>query len=843
MLPYNIDLALRSFRRNKVLTTLMIFAIALGIGASMTTMTVLYVLSGDPIPAKSDQLYFVQLDAASKDGYQPGEEPPEQLTRFDGEALLRAKRGTKQALMTRGDVAVEPERSGLSPFYASSRYTSADFFPMFDVPFRAGTSWNASDDEARARVAVLSSELADKLFGSDDPIGHAIRLDGTDFRIIGVLEHWRPTPRFYDVSTGRFGGVEQVFVPFSTSRDLKLANSGSMSCWSDSDGDQYSVNAPCVWTQFWVQLDDAQAVAAYRDFLESYSDDQRVAGRFERPNNARLRNVMEWLEHKKIVPGDVRLQAWLAFGFLLVCLINTVGLLLAKFMRGSVEIGIRRALGASRGSIFTQLIVEAGTIGLLGASLDRARVCRPVGSEAATNFVRRPNPYRHGNAPCDSRIGCLGESSCRARARVAGLLHFTGPPGQDPIEITMQLGPIISSLRRHRTAAALIVLEIALTCAIVSNAVFLISERLANMDKVSGLAESELVRVQLTGIKKGADSTALTKSDLAALSELPGVKAAATTNQIPFGGSSWNSDVRLTLDQPRGVNASSYLGSEDLLETLGLELIAGRDFTSEEYVDFGPLQAANSELSVPAVIITERLAERLFPGKSAIGETIYSWGDKPMRIVGIVKHLMRPGRGRSARKVGLAFVMPIRLAYDEGGGYMLRVDPQRRASVLDDAVAALNRNDPNRIVLTQTTFEETRNKYFENDRAMAWLLVAVCLALLLITALGIVGLASFWVQQRKRQIGIRRALGASRGQILRYFQTENFLLTTLGIALGMVMAYGVNASLMDHYEIARLPAVYLPIGGVLLYVLSQLAVLGPALRAARVPPAVATRGL
>jgi putative ABC transport system permease protein len=158
-------------------------------------------------------------------------------------------------------------------------------------------------------------------------------------------------------------------VPFSTSRDLKLGRSGSLDCWDESAGDPLASGAPCVWLQFWVELGSTDKAVAYRDFLVSYSLEQMRTGRFQRPPNVRLRTVTEWLDFKGVVPSDVRLQTWIAFGFLLVCLINTVGLLLTKFLRRSSEIGVRRALGASKGSIFVQLLVEAGAIGLVGGTL------------------------------------------------------------------------------------------------------------------------------------------------------------------------------------------------------------------------------------------------------------------------------------------------------------------------------------------------------------------------------------------------------------------------------------------------------------------------------------------
>lgn len=378
MFGYYFDLALRSFRRNKMLTALMVLAIALGIGASMTTLTVFHILSGDPIPSKSDVLFYPQLDAAGMDGYTPGEEPQRQLTRFDAQTLLREKRGDYQAMMTGGSVAIEPTQNGLSPFYVDSRYSSADIFPMFALAFLHGSGWSAVEDDQHARVAVISKELNDKLYAGANSVGKIIRIDNADFRITGVLGQWRPAPKFYDMnSNSGYGAIEQVFLPFTTSRDLKMSRSGSMDCWDskkDDDDPEGStgVNASCVWIQYWVQLDTPAKAAAYKQYLLNYSDQQRAAGRFERPTNVRMRNVMQWLDYNKVVPSDVRLQVWLAFGFLLVCLLNTVGLLLAKFLRRSGEIGVRRALGASRRAIFIQCLVEAGTVGLAGGVLGLA---------------------------------------------------------------------------------------------------------------------------------------------------------------------------------------------------------------------------------------------------------------------------------------------------------------------------------------------------------------------------------------------------------------------------------------------------------------------------------------
>lgn len=402
----------------------------------------------------------------------------------------------------------------------------------------------------------------------------------------------------------------------------------------------------------------------------------------------------------------------------------------------------------------------------------------------------------------------------------------------------MDFGPILATLSRHRTAAALIVLEIALTCAIVCNAIFLIGERVGRMRNPSGLAESELVRIQLTGPGNQDDAQAVIREDLALLSALPGVRKAAYTRQLPFGNSSWNNGVKFTPEETHvRLNATTYSGSEDLLETFGVQLVAGRDFTRDEYVDE---EEALASTTTRPIIITRAVAERLWPGQLGVGQTIYLAGH-PVQVIGVLERLVRPNEYHGAADYELSLVLPIRERYKRSVNYVLRVDPARRAEVLTAATAALNQSRPGRIVLEKQTLEEMRSKYYRGDRAMAWLLATVCAALLIVTALGIVGLASFWVQQRTRQIGIRRALGATRGQVVRYFQAENLLLATFGIALGMLLAYGINQLLMERYELARLPAQYLPVGALCLWMLGQLAVLGPALRAASVPPAVATR--
>ena len=403
----------------------------------------------------------------------------------------------------------------------------------------------------------------------------------------------------------------------------------------------------------------------------------------------------------------------------------------------------------------------------------------------------------------------------------------------------MDIRPILSTLRRHKTASALIVIEIALSCAIVCNALFLIGTRLDRMARDTGMANDEIVRINTAGIGTNDNADAAVKTDLAALCAVPGVKYATSTNHVPFDNSSWNSSVSTKADQQiPSMNVGVYLGDEQLLETFGLKLVAGRDFLTEEYVDMSTLQ---SNTSIPSAILTRAMAEKLFPGESALGKLLHdSWGDKPIKIVGVVESLIRPNDNGGPAEAQYSMLLPIR---PTAGRFAIRTSPERREEVLKGAVAALEKVNRSRIIMDQGMFTDVIAEYYRQDKAMAWLLSAVCIALMVVTALGIVGLASFWVQQRTKQIGVRRALGATRSQILRYFQTENFLLATIGIVLGMLGAFGLNQLLMTYYELPRLPAMYLPIGAVALWMLGQIAVYGPAKRAAAVPPAVATRSV
>ncbi len=371
MFLHYLELAWRNTRAAKGLSALMVLALALGIGACMTTLTVYHVLSGDPIPHKSARLFNVQLDASDMVGWKVGEEPTFDLTRYDATALLRDKKALRQTMSSGFNTAVGLPDANVKPIFSGVRMTSADFFAMFDAPWQYGSGWTAAEDEGEGRVAVISASLNEKLFGGGNSVGKEVIVRGQPLRVVGVLKPWRVQPHFWDLTLGSYTETEDFYLPFSTAMFLKMGHWGNMDCWGKgaNGGSSLDLNASCSWIQYWVEFAKPEDAAAYRDYLTAYSEAQRKAGRFERPTNVRLRSVMDWLGAQKVLPADVRLQTWLAFGFLAVCVVNMVGLLLAKTLRRSGEIGVRRALGAQRSDIFQQFVVEAGLLGLAGALL------------------------------------------------------------------------------------------------------------------------------------------------------------------------------------------------------------------------------------------------------------------------------------------------------------------------------------------------------------------------------------------------------------------------------------------------------------------------------------------
>lgn len=403
----------------------------------------------------------------------------------------------------------------------------------------------------------------------------------------------------------------------------------------------------------------------------------------------------------------------------------------------------------------------------------------------------------------------------------------------------MEIRPILSALMRSKVSMILIGLQVALTLAIVCNALFIIGQRLDRMDRPSGMNEADTFFFGSGGFGQGFDARATLMSDLALLRQMPGVAAATTTNSVPMSGSGWGSGISLQPQQKTSTaNSAFYLVDSSAIDTFGLNLVAGRNFKPEEVVpaEFG------ENLKPSVIIVTKALADKLFPDGDALGKSVYLGEDPPATtVIGIVERAQEPWM--DALSVENSTFVPVYMPYGNSTQYLVRAEPARRDEVMKSVEQKLSEANSSRIIGKMRSIEQVRRSAYAGDRAMAIILGAVIFALLGITALGIVGMASFWVAQRTRQIGTRRALGATRFDILRYFQTENFIITTLGLTAGGVLAYALSLWMMHTYQAPRLPWYYVPIGFVCLWLLGQLAVLGPALRASRVPPAVATRSV
>lgn len=369
MFRYYLKLGWLSIRKNPLLSALMVAAIAVGIGASMTTITVNYTMSNNPIPHKSDQLFYVQLDNwdpnQEDDG---GFEPPDQVTYTDAMALMKAGKAYRQVASNRSGLVLEPENPDVIPFMVDARNTWADFFPMFEPPFLYGSGWDDSADENLERVVVLSRAINEQVFGGENSVGRSVRLNGMDFRVVGVLDEWLPIPKFYDVTNNPWSEPEEIFIPFNLAIEYELPRNGNTNCWKPVDGEGYEafLASECVWIQFWAELRNDEEEREYMQFLNAYVEQQKELGRFPRPLNNRLDDVMEWMEREEVVEEDAQVLMGLSLLFLVVCLLNTIGLLLAKFMRKTGDISVRRALGAKKSDLFTQHMIESGMIGFAG---------------------------------------------------------------------------------------------------------------------------------------------------------------------------------------------------------------------------------------------------------------------------------------------------------------------------------------------------------------------------------------------------------------------------------------------------------------------------------------------
>jgi putative ABC transport system permease protein len=370
---HDLKLAFRSLKRNPILSILMIGALAVGIAASMIAITLYHARAGHPIPWKENKLFAVTMDLRDDDPDQGfsrhPEYPPFQLTYRDAHAIYESKIPVRSVMMYRSSRVVAPESRTVKPFGAAVRVTTADFFQMFDVPFAYGNGWSHADDESPAALVVLSRFMNQKIFGGANSVGREVTLSGRQFRVAGVLAAWMPQPKYYDLNGQGFDVPEDIYMPFGWMQALNLGPNGNVNCVSKrakiASFDSF-ITEDCVWLQYWVELDSTAARDRYQSFVDNYVSDEKRHGRFPRKLNNRIVNVQTWLDMWDVVGDDSRMQMGLGIVFLVVCVLNTLGLMLAKFLSAAPISGLRRALGASRVDIVRQHLAEVILVGLLG---------------------------------------------------------------------------------------------------------------------------------------------------------------------------------------------------------------------------------------------------------------------------------------------------------------------------------------------------------------------------------------------------------------------------------------------------------------------------------------------
>lgn len=405
----------------------------------------------------------------------------------------------------------------------------------------------------------------------------------------------------------------------------------------------------------------------------------------------------------------------------------------------------------------------------------------------------------------------------------------------------MQIKPVLVALKRHKAGTTLIALQIALTLAIVCNALFIIRQRVDHAMRPTGIDESSIIRIENQWAKKQTPEQlrALAETDLAVLRQIPGVIDAYATNSFPLSGNGMPMGITYTAEQDKPTTtASAYFADDHTIATLGLKLVAGRNFSPDEVSPLG----AQQMLAPAVVIVTEDLAKAMYPDGSALGKVIYM-SPKPSTIVGIMERLQGPWvDSSSAQWSERSALVPFKL--DAAPYYLIKVRRDQVDAVASVAPQKLYDINHVRVIDSATgvlTFDEVRKEAYQKDHGMAVAMTLICASLLSITAAGIIGLTSFWVGQRRKHIGVRRALGATRRDILTYFLTENCLISFAGVVIGSILAISINSWMMSTFEMQRLPPGYVLLGMVVLLLLGQFAAFIPAFRATRVSPVEVTR--
>jgi putative ABC transport system permease protein len=371
MFFYNVRIAWKSLRRSPALSLLLLVAIALGTGVATTFAAVRHGFAKDPIPEKSAVLRSVRMDSWDPHAGYPGDKPmpPPQMNYQDVTGILRSTIPVRQSPMMKARLSVYPDpASNIRPFQELARLCYGDFFAMFNVPFRYGAPWTRAQDEKGEQVVVLGEALNEKLFGGADSTGKVVRIEDRDFRVAGVLKRWAPGIKFYDVTQNPVEPTEELYMPFQLMPAMQIVTAGNTDGWkpTETPGFEGLLRAETVFLQMWVELATPDAEAGYKAFLDSYALDQRKHGRFLRPLDNRVTSPPDLLKELNVVPTEASAMMIVSLLFLSVCCVNLVGILLGKFLARAPEIGVRRALGASRMDVFLQHIIECELLGVAG---------------------------------------------------------------------------------------------------------------------------------------------------------------------------------------------------------------------------------------------------------------------------------------------------------------------------------------------------------------------------------------------------------------------------------------------------------------------------------------------
>jgi putative ABC transport system permease protein len=370
MYRYYLQLSLKNISRQKGLSALIATTLGLGIAACMITYSLIHLMSKDPLPNKSDRVYHIQLDNWKLGSAAlPPDLPPEEVTWKDAMNIVHAKQAKYQAANALTWGMVTPSDKNVPPFLGIIRATHGEFFPMFDVPFLYGQGWPNYPVNQVEYVTVLSKTTNHRVFGGVNSVGQTLPMLGKLFTVVGVLDEWHPSPKFFDMSFGAFYAPEDLYIPLQIKAELELPHGGSIDCWETDLGDEYNafLNSECINFNLWIELADEQSKPQFDSYLDRYVEQQKALGRFPKTVNNILLNVKQWLAHKEVVSSDMYVFFYLALLFLLVCLFNAASLMSTKFTAKNSEIALRRALGANQHAIFSQCLTETIILGCLGA--------------------------------------------------------------------------------------------------------------------------------------------------------------------------------------------------------------------------------------------------------------------------------------------------------------------------------------------------------------------------------------------------------------------------------------------------------------------------------------------